>query len=167
MGRDVMRYLLRKIFFIAALMTMSTVTVAQEVPSTFSHIVLKQPFSFASEEPWSRIIRTQEEWEISLELLAESENHIVIPALLPQVDFETFQLIAGGIGFRPSGGYSVSVSDVIELDDVIHIRVFVVSPGKNCIVTAQATYPLTLILIRKSDKPIQFSSSQLTDECSL
>lgn len=162
-----MKNLLMQIFFIAALITMSTITVAQEVPSTFSHIVLKQPFSFPSEEPWSRIIRTQEEWETSLKLLIESGYYTGIPALLPQVDFEIFQLIAGGIGFRPSDGYSVSVKEVIELGDVIHIEVFVVSPGKNCVVTAQVTYPLTLILIRKSDKPIQFSSSQLTDECPL
>ncbi len=162
-----MGYLLRKIFFIAALMTMNTLTVAQEAPNIFSHIVLKLPFSFKSEEPWSKIIRTQKEWEISLELLEKSEAFTVIPALLPQIDFETFQLVAGGIGFRPSGGYSVSVSEVIELNDVIHIEVFVVSPGKNCIVTAQVTYPFTAILIRKTNKPIQFSSSQLTDECPL
>lgn len=162
-----MRYLLRKICFITALMTISTVTLAQEVPGIFSHTVLKLPFSFKSEEPWSQIIRTQKEWEMSLELLEESEVFSVIPALLPQIDFETFQLVAGGIGFRPSGGYRVSVSEVIELDDVIHIEVFVVSPGKNCIVTTQVTYPFTAILIRKTNKPIQFSSSQLTDECLL
>src|SRR5680860_55405 len=108
MESDVMKYLLMKIFFIAALMTMSTVTLAQEVPSTFSHIVLKLPFSFKSDEPWSEIISTQREWEVSLELLEESEDFTLIPALLPQIDFETFQLVAGGIGFRPSGGHSVS-----------------------------------------------------------
>tara|TARA_R110002073_G_scaffold194720_3_gene353780 strand:+ start:1292 stop:1591 length:300 start_codon:yes stop_codon:yes gene_type:complete len=92
MESDVMKYLFRKIFFIAALMTMSTVTVAQETPSIFSHILLKLPFSFKSEEPWSKIIRTQKEWEISLELLEESESFTVIPALLPQIDIEAFQL---------------------------------------------------------------------------
>ena len=164
-----MKYLFRKIFLVTALMAMSAAAVAQEVPSIFSYTVLKLPFDHRNEEPWSKIIHSQEEWELFYselldDNLAESN---AVNFITPQIDFETFQLITGGIGFRPSGAYSVSVGKVIELSDVIHIEVFVISPGKNCVVTADVAYPSTTILIRKTDKPIQFSSSQLIFECPL
>ena len=161
-----MKYLLRKIFLVAALM-MSTVIVAQEVPSIFSHTVLKLPFDYQSEEPWSKIIHTQAEWELLYNELLDDNlaEGNTVDFIIPQIDFETFQVVTGGIGFRPSSAYSVSVGKVIELSDVIHIEVFVINPGGNCSVSADVAYPSTTILIKKTDKPIQFSSSQLIFEC--
>ncbi len=163
-----MRYLLRKIFLFIVLITMSTGVVAQEAPEIFSHTVLKLPFDLKSDEPWSKIIRTQEEWEMFyIELLEENTVDTVIPSVLPQIDFETFQVVTGGIGFRPSSGYSVSVRQTIELSDTIYIGVLVVSPGKNCLSAAVVTYPSTTLLIKKTSKPIEFFSFQLIYECPL
>ncbi len=162
-----MKYWFRKTFLIIVLMTMGTVSVAQEVPSIFSHTVLKLPFDLQSEEPWSRIIRTQEEWtlfynELVGDTLATDDAAVFA---IPEIDFETYQIVTGGIGFRSSGGYRVSVEKVHELSDVIYIDVIVVSPGPNCASTDATTYPSTTVLIKKTNKPIQFFSAHTLNEC--
>ncbi len=163
-----MKYLLEKTFLVIALIVVPAITMAQEAPSLFSHTILELPFDRNSEEPWSEIIRTQEEWSAFYnELLEENAGDTVISFALPEIDFETFQLIAGGIGFRPSGAYSISVGRVIEMSEVIYIEVHVISPGENCIVTADIAYPSATILIKKTNKPIQFFSYPLIFECDL
>lgn len=96
---------------------------AQEVPSIFSHTVLKLPFDHRSEKPWSKIIHTQEEWELFYNKLLDdnlSESNTV-DIIIPQIDFDTFQIITGGLGFRSGGGDRVSVGEINELSNVIYI----------------------------------------------
>lgn len=157
----------RSLFLI--LMTMpGAASIAHELPKIYSHVVLDLPFDHISEEPWSKIIDNQEEWtDLYLGLIEENAPDFVASYILPEIDFESFRVVAGGIGVRTSGGHSVSISKVVETTDTVYIEVLVIKPGINCLVTANITYPSAAILIRKSDKQISFSSTELTQDCQL
>ncbi|MCB0173117.1 MAG: protease complex subunit PrcB family protein [Nitrosomonas sp.] len=155
-------------FFLIAMFMPCAISIAHELPKNYSHVVLDLPFDHISEEPWSKIIDNQEEWaDFYLNLIEENAPDSVASYILPEIDFETFRVVTGGIGVRTSGGHSVSISKVVETTDAVYIEVLVIKPDGNCLVTANITYPSAAIMIRKSDKPISFSSTELTHICQL
>jgi len=158
---------IKQFFLVGVLILAPAIAFAQEVPDfIYSHTVLKLPYEFKVDEPWSRVITTQEEWEkFYLQLIDENAGDTTITFVTPKIDFNTYQVITGSIGFRSSGGYSVSVEKIHELNDAVAIDVIVTKPGSNCVVPAMVTYPSTAILIKKTTKPIRFYSSQFTLEC--
>lgn len=159
---------IKQFFLVGVLMLTPAIAFAQEVPDfIYSHTVLKLPYEPKVDEPWSRVITTQEEWEkFYLQLIDENARDTTITFVTPKIDFNTYQVVTGSIGVRSSGGYSVSVEKVYELSDaIIAINVIVTRPGSYCVVAAMVTYPSTAILIKKTTKPIQFYSSQFTQEC--
>lgn len=132
----------------------------------FSHIVLNLPSEAKNETPWNKVITTTRDWDMFYsELLWDGSE----PAYLytaPVIDFDTYQLVAGGLGMQNSGGFSLSVQKVIEYSDSVLIDVLVIKPGENCSVTMAITYPTVAVLIKKTSKPLQFSLTNLTTDCS-
>lgn len=132
----------------------------------YSHIVLELPYELRSDEPWVRIINTQEDLEqFYNELIADN---FVIPSEAepaPEIDFVNFQMIAGGLGSRSHGGYRLLIEKVFVLENEILINVLSIIPGDHCATIAAITYPSVAFLIRKTDKPIRFSVSELTGDC--
>lgn len=159
-----MKYLLWKILSIVTLMVITSASTAQE-HDVFSHAVLRLPHDLKSEEPWTRVINTQEEWQLFYdELFAENEMPPVsLPA--PLLDFENYLLLAGGLGIRSSGGFTVSVESVHEFENEIFIQVLEILPGVHCVVTAAITYPSAAILIKKTNKPFKSSVLKATHDC--
>ena len=84
--------------------------------------------------------------------------------ITPEIDFETHHVVTGGIGFSSDGRDTVSVGKVRELSDVIDIEVIVVS-FIGCNSADVVTYPSSTILIKKTNKPIQFFSVHALREC--
>lgn len=130
----------------------------------FSFAVLQLHHELKSESPWSRVINTQKEWQTFYDQLTEGLVFIV-PELPPQIDFEQYQVITGGLGKRPTGGYAVVVDRVDELSDALYVSVLEVTPSKDCVLTQAITHPSTAIMIKKTTKPIKFSLAKLTREC--
>lgn len=160
-----MQHLLWKILSIVALMVITSASTAQE-HDVFSHAVLRLPHDLKSEEPWTRIINTQEEWQSFYdELLVENEIDPTLSSA-PVLDFENYLLLAGGLGIRSSGGFTVSVESVHEFENEIFIQVLEILPGAHCVVTMGITYPSTAILIKKTNKPFKSSVLKATHDCS-
>ncbi|SDY34599.1 hypothetical protein [Nitrosomonas halophila] len=132
----------------------------------YSHIVLKLPYALRSDAPWIRIIQTQEEWE-SLYQQMLADNLLILDEVepAPLIDFQNFQLIAGGLGMRPHIGDRLLIESVHELEDEIIIQVLEVRRTGYCIVLPALSYPSATILIRKTHKPIRISSAIATDDC--
>jgi hypothetical protein len=119
------------------------------------------PNKIISENPWIKFITTQKEWNLFYD-----ESVIDSPTLInPQIDFENYQVIAGGLGMRTSGGYMILVKDVLEFEHEIYVNIIDIRPGNNCIVTSEITYPSTIIVIKKTSKPIKFFVSKYTSKC--
>lgn len=132
----------------------------------YSHIVLKLPYALRSDAPWIRIIQTQEEWEsLYQQILADN---LLVPAETeptPLIDFQNFQLIAGGLGVRSHTGDRLLIEDVHELEDAIIIQVLEARRAGYCIVLPALSYPSATILIRKTHKPIRIASAVASDDC--
>ncbi|MDR4515350.1 protease complex subunit PrcB family protein [Nitrosomonas sp.] len=161
-----MKYSLFRVLLLTVMLMLPISTMAQELPKTYSHVVLNLPFDKISEEPWSKVIDNQEGWsDFYLNLIEENAPDSVASYILPEIDFETFRVVTGGTGIRTNGGHSVSINTAIETNDAVYIEVLVIKPDANCLVTGNITYPSAAIMIRKSDKPINFSAIELTREC--
>jgi len=162
-----MKILFWKYYISIILMTIISVVHADEMVSdeAFSYIVIKKlAYSSPSNQtPWGAIINTQEEWG---QLFMSWQGDFTPPSEhAPRFDFEKYQLITGGFGVKPSGGYSVVVDRVDELSDVIYVSVLDISPGSGCLVSWGFTNPFTTVLIKKPTKPIKFSVTKLVSEC--
>lgn len=128
----------------------------------YSHIVLDLPGQLERTEPWVKIIKTHEEWA---QLYDELTLVVSEPDPLPGIDFESFQLIVGGIGVKSSGGNSLLVQGIYEFDHDIVIYILDVIPGAHCSAIAVIDYPMTAFLIRKTEKPLSFHVQQAKIEC--
>ncbi len=158
-----MKYIPNKAITLFVLMiTMSTAYSSD----FFSHSVLSLPDDPRIEEPWSKIITTQQEWE---SYFYSTTAHMTFPQgeapIAPQLDFVNYQILAGGLGMKPSGGNILSVENVQELDDIIDIHVLSIKPGTSCFSIEMISYPSTTILVKKTDKPFRFTISNSIAEC--
>lgn len=165
------------ISFMLLIVTLTVVTfksaVAQEV---FTHAVIDLPFEFWAEgedgvpdyriqKDWVRVFQTQEEWDLFYK--EPFPDGFTAPSELrdpPQLDFENNTVIVGGTGFNTSG-HSIAVSSVVNTPTVAYIDFFVVSPGRNCITTAQVTWPTIAILIPKAEGSMFFHKRDAVFDC--
>lgn len=132
----------------------------------YSHIVLKLPFELKSDQPWIKIIQTQEEWALFYnQLIAEN---LVFPdeaEPAPDIDFGNFQMIVGGLSVRSYIGDRLLVESIHEMDEGILIRVLEVRRAGMCLVLPALSYPLAAILLKKSDKPVRISVTTALEKC--
>lgn len=160
-----MKFLFQKLFFSLGLMIMVTASNAQAA-DIISYSVLKLPYELRSEEPWLKIINSPEKWQAFYQQLFSDTLFDPPTAIVaPQIDFEHYQIVAGGLGMRASGGYAVLVANVDETDEAVYLQVLELNPGSGCLVTMALTYPSTAILLKKSDKPIHLTMTKLINEC--
>ncbi|MEI6221354.1 MAG: protease complex subunit PrcB family protein [bacterium] len=83
----------------------------------------------------------------------------------PSVDFSGELVLAVSQGMQSTGGYSVTIAEVKESDTALTVFVKETSPGKSCAVTQAFTYPLFIVAVPKTNKPISFSTVSDTTNC--
>ena len=150
----------RKILLIGLLMWLGCHHVLAS--DIYSHIVLKLPSKLERGEPWVNIIKTRAEWQAFYEeLTADLQSDDA----LPEIDFEVFQLIVGGVGVRGQGGNSLQVTGIYEFDNDISIYVLDAAPGDHCISPTVIDYPMAAFLIRKTDRSIGFNVQSAKINC--
>ena len=85
---------------------------------------------------------------------------------VPDFDFKQEMIIAVGLGRRSTGGYSIKVQSIRDVGGELVVSYRTYSPGA-CSMTSQAiTSPLELLRLRRSDKPVTFSSRHEVAHCS-
>lgn len=132
----------------------------------FSHTVLTLPDHPMIDEPWSKVITNQKDWESFFYAQTAHISYFEGQAPSPEkLDFENYQILTGGLGLKNSGGYSLIVEGVFELDNEIDLRVLEIKPSENCLTPAVMSYPSATVLIKKTNKPFKLSISKLINEC--
>jgi hypothetical protein len=86
-------------------------------------------------------------------------------SILPKVDFTKEMVIVVSMGRQPSGGYQIRITKVVDASKTLRVEVMETLPGKSCLVTDMETYPCDIVLIKKSNKPLTFQTSQNTKDC--
>ena len=155
--------LCKKITLILLMMVTLSTSHASDL---FSHTVLTLPDDPMNEEPWKKVINTQEDWE---SFFYARTAHIFSPEpfIAMEIDFEKYQVLTGGFGEKPFG-HSLSIEQVIELDNEIHVVVLDIQPGLDCVrafVPFGPSYPSATVLVKRTDKPFKFIVSQLIEQC--
>ena len=100
-------------------------------------------------------------WEDTWDTL---KAHLVNPPAAPDVDFDQYVLLAHFMGQKPSSGYDVEFTEVLEGDKISAIAKEI-SPGSGCIVLHVITAPYHVIQIPKTDKEVQFTVQQEVRPC--
>jgi len=133
---------------------------------SFSHSVLLLPHEPNISEPWVKVITTQEDWE---SFFYSTMATITYPTgqapVAPVINFDDYQIITGGLGIKPSSGYSVVVDKIIETEDTLYINILSVSPGTNCVNFAAMTHPSVAILVKKNNKTKNYTINSVVNHC--
>jgi hypothetical protein len=84
----------------------------------------------------------------------------------PEVDFKNNTAIGVFRGLQYSGGFSITIGDVVEHSARVDVTVELHEPGPECNVTSALTYPYHIVSIPKTgNKPITFIEKTVIDEC--
>jgi len=81
-----------------------------------------------------------------------------------EVDFDDSQVLVSSSGQRPSGGYTIGVTKLEELEDKVIATVTQVNPGPACITPQFVSFPFEFIVV-PSRKPIEIFEQQKTNSC--
>jgi hypothetical protein len=131
--------------------------------------VLDIPFAVNKQSPWIKTITNQTEWE---EFCLENFESLVAPTpdqlaeCLPEVDFETEQVIAGGMGIL---SHEIAVTHVdTSSQSELSISVLNVSLGEECDVESlPLTPPFVAVAVPKTDLPISTFIEYVTLNCAV
>jgi hypothetical protein len=100
------------------------------------------------------------------ELWKQHTEGMIPPPPPPEINFQHFDLIAVGLGNRPSSGFVCQIERICLLDNG-HIGVFYVEriPGPDCPVLAVITQPYDWVLIQKLEMPVMWFASNEVYPC--
>ncbi len=108
------------------------------------------------------VINAGENWN---ELWLEFTSNITPTPFFPPPDFDSYTVIAFFAGTKPTGGYEVEITEVLEASDKIYIKLTETSPGIECVVFEAITEPYHIIKIPKTDKEIEFILNEVVTRC--
>jgi hypothetical protein len=83
----------------------------------------------------------------------------------PTADFENEMVIVASMGRRGTGGYSIEIDAVTQLDDALTVVVTETSPGEGCFLTQALTAPVTAVKVPRSDATVKFEDRTRTQDC--
>ncbi len=59
-------------------------------------------------------------------------------------------------GERPTGGYSVEITEIVEKEDQLEVSVHYTAPEEGEPVTQAITYPYDLVIVEETELPVDF-----------
>jgi hypothetical protein len=104
------------------------------------------------------VIRTAQEWDGWL------SNSTDVTEQLPIIDFERYTLLVVNAGYRTQGPFAVKFDSVSDVGNEVRVHVTVTGP-EVCPQVSQAAHYAAMVLIPRTDKPIQFDVSTRDGGC--
>lgn len=158
---------MRFLFFISILFLFSCKVSEKETlvgvqAKNIEFTVLKEGTNSGHKTAGSKIIHNTEELSLAWTIL--HGNYMENPPI-PKIDFNSNQLILILMGEKTSGGYSIGVENIIEINAESIITIGEKKPGKTCMTTSVMTYPYQLIIIPKTNKQIVYKRIERLYEC--
>ena len=108
------------------------------------------------------VVRDQQSWQSLWSQM--TANQFPAPQL-PAVDFTKDMVLVAAAGTRPSGGYSISITDAVESSGSVTVNVTITSPGSNCAVPTVVTSPVDVATIARRDGTVGFVVTRKTHNC--
>jgi hypothetical protein len=129
-----------------------TRAVAYEVVESGSQSPVKENKNF--------VIVNLEEWQDLWQYVHPSER-----APLPAIDFSRYVVLALFQGDKPSGGYSLDVTNVYDNSGSVVVEVRDVEPGQGCTVTQAKTAPFVFVVTQKFSGSLATEVSRSVVDC--
>jgi hypothetical protein len=85
----------------------------------------------------------------------------------PDIDFDQNMVVAAFLGERPTGGFTIAITEVEERGDSLLVKVRATFPGDNCIVTQAFSQPHQIITMAQTEKMVVFSTDVERVDCPL
>ncbi len=104
------------------------------------------------------VIRSAQEWDGWLSNSTDVTEH------LPVIDFERYTLLVVNAGYRTQGPFAVKFDSVTDVGNEVRVHVTVTGP-EICPQVSQAAHYAAMVLIPRTDKPIQFDVSTRDSGC--
>ncbi len=142
-----MKYILTILCAIGLVSCTSTKTTTASREQALYEVLTQQP-NGGSNIQFYEII--SEEKEINMLMNDEFLKDKISPS-----DVQTSNFVILNMGEKRTGGYSITVDSVREIDGKIHVKVKEIGPGPGDLVTQAFTYPYAIVKIN-SKKPIVF-----------
>jgi hypothetical protein len=145
--------------------------ISQHIQADDFRILDLKRYTITNENPWVEIISDQTRWEEFYfeQLLGCNQVHPLLTdgidpciAEAPAVDFETEQVVVGGLGAKPSTAYEILVTSVENYTD--EQRITVVDYAR-CVGLAVIDYPMASVVVPRTDNPISVHVEQGAATC--
>jgi hypothetical protein len=124
------------------------------------------------DHPWIRVIGDQNDWQEVYyhqihdcpyaDFLVPIDENDPCNQAAPEVDFETSQVVVGGLGVKPSTAHQLLVSQVDSSGQQHRITVL---DYEGCVGLTVLHYPIAALVIEKTEKPIQVQVEQASALC--
>jgi hypothetical protein len=126
----------------------------QNIPGTVSFSTIQRGDQSGIQSRQQRVIRTKHEYDQMMNQLGS----VYSPApVYPDVDFNTYMVIAVFMGMQTSGGFETRIEEIGETSAGIQVIAREISPGINCMVTDVITYPYHIVRLRKINKTVKYT----------
>jgi hypothetical protein len=147
----------------AAVISLIVVSVAsaQQGPQPASFETIGKHSLSGQREKQSYAVTTREEWQSLWDLV---HTHVIPKPDLPEVDFSQRMVIAVFQGEQSSGGFTITITDLVKNGKKLTAKITEVSPGTSCGVTAALTQPYHIVVTDKVRK-VKFKVKRETKEC--
>jgi hypothetical protein len=130
--------------------------------------VTVSPYYGGLTQPEYRVVKSREQWaELwrELEPRTSREQGQTSPNPVPDIDFQQRVLIVAAMGARPTGGYSVEITSLVESSQRIVVTLAEQLPGPKCTTTQAVTHPIAIVTTARSQKPFEFEFVRTTQPC--
>lgn len=108
------------------------------------------------------IIRSFEEWK---EVWQKIYSHFSVPPDPPYFDFDKNMLVALFFGEKPTTGYSIDVTEIKKVNDVMKISAVKEESGAGCFPVRVVNYPYTIVQLDPFEGEIEFEIQEIENDC--
>jgi hypothetical protein len=131
------------------------------------------PYSIQSDTPWMQVITDREQWlnfyyarllgcpTVYPTAIPPETDPCALPE--PLIDFETQQVVVGGLGAKPSTAYSLLISGVSISED--GQEVIQVIDYERCLGLTVIDYPMAAVVVSNTGLPIRVNVVEAREKC--
>jgi hypothetical protein len=157
-------------FVLFAAITLSSAFILQRADAHPSvPFEVKWQSTFGPTSPTHLVIKSSDQWLRFWESMKIDQERFVYsptPSLdkVPEVDFGRYTLIVVGTG-ATSGGFGISIQNIVESSHSIRVSVLEKKPGHNCAGAAVSISPFVVASIPATSKKVTFDFISTETTC--
>jgi hypothetical protein len=157
----------RRIHFYFACLVLSSCAAAVNTDVAMRRLE-HSPFPWSASSGFTRadliVVREQEVWQQIWDTFRQGRRP---QRAAPVIDFAKEMLVVATLGQQRSGGHNIEIVEARIAGNALQIRIEETYPAPDCIVTANITSPVDIVILPRHPGPIEEQRDQQSRSCSL